>query len=163
MFRKSILFFLCFPLLSACGKKSDGNAAASASDPYIGTYFLAGESASTSDIFVSTISIEPGNKITGVNMVFPGGSTSHAYFRKNVGTYAKTGDEFLVTWSYESCDPEGTESFTVTSKDPSDRIFIGSGSTIIQYLNNAKWGSDNGSANSALVLTEDTECNKFPE
>lgn len=152
--------------LAACGSSggggvpADGAAIAASGDHLAGTYAYTLTNQS-GDMYMSYLQIAPGNKVFAVEMVTPRSNHSLIYARKNEGTFIRSGDTYTVTWSYESCDPVGTQTFKITSIDPADRILVTSGNVSLQFLNVAKWYPDTGTANSGLTMIEDVSCNLF--
>ena len=53
------------------------------------------------------------------------GSSVTEYFRKSIGTYTRAGSKFSMKYSYETCNPVGTEELNA-AVDPknSDRIIV---------------------------------------
>lgn len=157
---KVFLFGILAISLMGCG--SDGGGGSSKpnkSSALAGTYYMAGTHNATGDLLLSMINIE-GNKIEAVNMLIV--DESHAFVRRQEGTYTKNGEDLSIVWTYETCDPVGSETVKVSYTDPSDRIFVTIDNSTYQLLNAEKWMPDTDYTNTLFLMTEDVECNKFP-
>lgn len=164
-----ILACLSLILLAGCGSggggggggaPAGGEGAMGGGDNKIGTYYQA-VAKSNGDEYWIALNIEPGNIVNYLEIFYPGGNHTHGYYRKNNGTYKKSGDDYSVTWSYETCNPVGTDTAKITGSDPSDRIVMTVDGTSIAMLNTNKW-EPAVDVNSFVALTEDTACDKFP-
>lgn len=151
-----------FLMLTACGGSDDTpTETTNPSNPIIGTYFFAG-TLENNDFYYLSVEIKEGTEIQVVDMIFPESNPSKIYARRKSGNYVVDGNKFDVTWYYETCEPEGTFSFTYSSEDPSDRIFATYENKTLQFLNTKKWIPEQDYTSTALTITEDIECNLFP-
>lgn len=166
---KNIFVLILGMTLVGCGSGGGGGSVdananglvASQSEIASGNYYFYGQ-LSNGDHYFSGIYTRPGNIVALVDLYSKAASPYTFYVRKSEGTYTKSGDTVVVSWSYETCNPVGSEVFTVTG-DPSDRLYVKSGATTVQFLNYERWKpSGPDYANTATVAIEDLGCDKFP-
>jgi len=162
---KSLMFcLLSISLLSACGSSGGGgdgavNAAAIA-DEMAGTYYTAFTKNGSPYHLVAKIG--PGNKVSTAELYFKSFSSAAGAYRESNGTFVKNGNDYQITWDYETCNPVKSQTVTITAIDPSDRIFAKVGNTTLQLLNAIKYKSSHD-IGSVTALIEDVNCNLIPE
>ena len=85
------------------------------------------------------------------------GNSILMYFRKYEGTYTMTGNRLDVTYSYETCNPVGHESFNLNLKN--GQLVVGNIDNSVIFNMQRVPGSQ--VANLTFTAIEDKGCNKF--
>lgn len=157
----SILLFLNVSCSGESGGNSgsDANGLASNSSPYNGqAYFLSGTKSGTSDTLVYYVKFE-GFNVRTLTFI-KSASTGHITYRKNNGTYSFSGDKYVANYTYETCNPVGTESFIIKSGNPLDSIMITQvGSpTSLKFFNTNAYYIPGLNLENVAVYTEDVGC-----
>lgn len=161
--RTLIVMLLAFMTIG-CGSDGGGDSSVAKQSSASGLYYMAGTHLSSGGFYYAGVNFLADNKILVMEMYNPNPeSSSTVYMRKQEGVYTKSGNKYMVDWTYETCDPDGSKEYQIDWIDPSDRIFITIDSTTVQFLNAEKWGPKETGASTSFVMTEDIECNKFPQ
>lgn len=152
---KNIIYFslLCV-LLSACNK-GGGDSSQPSGDPNVGEYLFGGQE-SDGGVLVYVLNIQAGNKIETISAKLPNATSMTGYYQKSIGTYVKTGDQYAVTWSFESCNPVHTQTVKIDSSNPAQTIAVTIGATTTTMENYNVLAQS--AQPSLLSLTEDTDC-----
>lgn len=151
---------LSIVLSVGCSQGGGGGSSSSGqSDPMVGNTYFASMYNAKGDLYVEAFKIPEAGKIHVLYFKKPSGS-SIMYYRKSIGTYSSSGSSYTVNYSYETCNPKGTESFDVKG-DPADALGIrqvGSATTVKCYNDKAYYVSGL-SATTFAAATEDISCN----
>lgn len=109
---KFIISIISLSILASCS--GGGGGASESTDPIYGDWYYQapGGTSTQAKGIVATISKDGTVKFANVYLYASGGSAV-AYTRKSLGTFVRNGNEFTVTYSYETCDPVGTEKLTI--------------------------------------------------
>ena len=161
------LLILSMAFLTGCsgggsgGDATTGAAIAASSDSNAGIFFNAVKSTTNSSKYALVLKISGTNSFNAVEVYTPTSNSAVSYVRKSKGTFIRSGDTYTVTWSYETCNPMGTQTYTISTNNPADKIFVTSGNTTVMMLNDAAYAAPYDLANFSYTV-EDTDCNKFP-
>jgi len=151
-----ILLLSTIVLLTSCNKGSDS--AAATTDPVFGSWSYIAPGA-TATVFTGYAGIlkEDGN-VTLLSMkAYDNGVTPVVYYRKNIGKFVRTGDSFKITYSYETCNPMGSETINLKYSNTQLLMSAPPSTTIVAFSRMAT--SYDPVEN--LTMIEDTACNKF--
>lgn len=139
--------------LTACQGAGGGNASQS-TDPIYGEwhYISPGSTNVKAKGIIATIDKD---KIFFANTyVYTDGTSTVFYYRKSEGTYKRDGKRFYITYTYETCNPVGSETIDLTPNGNSLTVYLPSKGLGLQMLKS----TDSASSTSALAV-EDKNCN----
>ncbi len=145
-------------LLTSCNKS--GDSASAPGEPTVGTWYWVSP-ASTSTVEQGLIAYVNADGTYNSLQYKATNNSGHisAYVRKRIGTYTKTGDSFTIKYTYETCSPISTETFTATVSANSQQLAYVSGDKTVLATFTRVTEADNEPVK--LTLVEDTACNKF--
>lgn len=139
----------------------DGPALAQSTDDQVygdWQYLYPGGTANKAKVLVGKLSKDGSIKFTTAYGVGDANNISMA-FRTNIGTFTRSGDNFNVTYSYETCAPVGSEIIKIKI-DPSNsnRLFVANsdGSVFITMQRMTQ-----STSNAIVTAVEDKNCNLF--
>lgn len=143
---------------SGGGSSGDSSIAAASVSPFDGqAYFLSATNSTNTKII--------GFSFSGNNAVYISGvvdlATNKVTYRKNIGTFTFSGNKYIFSWSYETCNPVHTDTVLLSSTDVSDYIMMteeGSPTTY-KFYNDKKYISSSLNFRNLSVYTEDVQCN----
>jgi len=152
------LIVLIFIILAFSGCKKNEETS-TPTDPVFGTWIYVSP-ASTSTTSIGLIGlIDPGGDIQSLSFKLNNnGGLISGYVRKNIGKWTRSGDVFTVKYSYETCTPVGTESFTMKISDTNSNVLYYTKDTLMASFNRSTGSSDEPTS---ITLIEDTACDKF--
>lgn len=142
-------------------KGSDKGTTAAAVDATVGTwYYISPASTATVEQGLIAYVYADGTynslsyKATKTNGVIS------AFVRKKIGKYVKSGDSFTITYSYETCTPINSETFTAAiAANSNDQLnYVNADKTVAaSFIRSTGGASDPVN----ITLVEDTACNKM--
>lgn len=151
-----ILLGLLALSLCACGNKDDSKAAAE--DPIYGTWIYSNPTDSTKGVGAV---VSKDGAIQLISMKFftmdSQTNTAGAYYRRNSGTYTRSGEIFEATYAYETCNPIKTEKFFAKIDPSSGKLYVANEDRSLIF--NMTRSESNSSAN--ITMIEDKDCNKM--
>lgn len=103
---------LCLLLSSiGCNRSGSGGQSSVAVDPVFGSWIY-----EASDDSGTILEVKEDGKINLAYgyVVYNGGNSYTYHYRKNIGTYQRSADKFVVNWSYETCEPIVNETFYIS-------------------------------------------------
>lgn len=156
---KSLVILFVFSLsLISCNKSSDP---AATTDPIVGTwYYVNPNSTSTNELGLIAYVYADGTYNSLTYKATSSGNNISAYVRKKIGKYTRSGDTFSVAYSYETCSPVTSETFTaaISATNSNQLTYVSADKTVLATFNRST-GTAGDPVN--LTLVEDTACNKF--
>lgn len=134
---------------------------ATTTDPYLGTYFWTALLKS-SDVVYTEAYIKA-DKVTYYQAIFPKGNMAVAYYAKNEGTYVKSGNNYTVTYTYQTCNPVGSEVYKITGSNPDDIIGITQQGTTYPFKNFKSHTAPIDFKAIAALQEDDSTCSHFSQ
>lgn len=152
---KILLSLLLILSISACSGGGGSSGSSETADPIYGEWYYEnpGSTSTATSGVIGTID-KDGNFSFIQGYAYSDGIRAVFYVRKNVGKYVRSGNEFKVTYTYETCSPIGEETLHV--KMSGDKLIVatadGSFSLMLSRM------SATTSLNN-IAMVEDTGCN----
>lgn len=121
-------------------------------------YQFPGGTANKAKLLVGKLSKDGSIKFTTAYAVGDANNITMA-FRNNIGTFIRSGDSFSVTYSYETCDPVGSEVIKIKI-DPnnSSRLIVSNADGSVAFTMTRLTPSV---SNAIITAVEDKNCNLF--
>jgi hypothetical protein len=154
-----LAFGACSPS-SSDSKSSSDPATAASTDPLVdNTYFKASTDSSTNTNLIFAFKVKPGNTFSAITLKYSI-SSGAAVYRKYTGTYVKSGDNYAITYNYETCNPTGTDNLVITGNAASVVGVKQNGSpTTVMFYNDKAYTIAGVSELTLSSATEDVNCN----
>lgn len=139
-----------------------GSGSSSGGDPLVGQTYYTAYTSTNSDIHLLEAQLIDSQNAKVVLTKYPSGNLLHAYTSINRGTYTKKGNIYTFTWTYETCDPVGSQDIMITYTDPGDSVDYQatSSDSSIHLLNSIRHPIPIDKTQT-IVTTEDTACTHF--
>jgi len=150
---KTLILIVIGLVLTGCNKSSD-SPPAQPEDPIYGawTHTMVGSTSTKKTGYTGIIS-KDGNVTTTKTFEINDGTATVRAYRKNVGKFVRNGEEFKVTYSYETCGPIKEETFYLSHKN-NQLVLTDADKSYFIYFDRAK------EAETVVNLTviEDKDC-----
>jgi hypothetical protein len=131
----------------------------SSTDPVIGNweYDLPGSTSTSAKALALNLD-NAGNVTAATVYGYRSGNSVVLYYRKNVGTYTRSGNVFTFTYSYETCNPVGSEQFTIQINSSNSNQLLVSDSQQGVSLTMNREAAGSGNSNISAAAIEDKGC-----
>lgn len=161
---KTLLLVSTF-LFLACSNKDDSSGAppssqniSAGSGKIYGTWIYEYPNSTASNIHGMGAVLGDDGSITILNMYIKPGTNSATYiFRRSTGTFKQEGDLMHLKYSYETCNPVGSETLLV-KQDPqnADRLFVSNEEKTVMFTMHR---SKSTQSDLMMTMVEDKNCN----
>jgi|GEM_PF-3064527 hypothetical protein len=152
---KSFLLLILSLTLAACSGGGGSSGSSETADQIYGEWYYEapGSSASSASGVIGKID-KDGNFSFLQGYAYSDGTRAVFYVRKNIGRYIRNGNEFKVTYTYETCSPIGEETLNVSMSG--DKLIVatadGSFSLMLSRMSETTTLKN-------IAMIEDTGCN----
>lgn len=96
--------------------------------------------------------------LSAVKLIIIDDEFDKVWIQKNIGTFSNTGEAYTFTYSEETCDPVGSETFKLNSSDPEKHIWVDIDGTSVKFFNVEDRDYYPPDQQEIQVLVEDKEC-----
>jgi hypothetical protein len=121
------------------------------------TYYYAAQK-TNGDKYILAIQMEANKSVKNIAILWP--ASGSTIYRKNSGTYVRTGDNYTFTYTYETCNPMGSEKFNISSLGKGTATIWPDGSAAkLTFYDEQIYAVSGLNINSLQSMTEDVNCN----
>ncbi|MBX3041953.1 MAG: hypothetical protein KF789_14700 [Bdellovibrionaceae bacterium] len=145
---------MALSVLAACSGGGSGGDSNKSADPIYGTWYYEMPGGSSTSAKGIVAEIKEGKVFFAYIYAYSSGGSIVMYHRKSEGTYTRNGNVFEMSYSYETCNPVGSETLELSV----------SGDTLTVYVPNSGIGilmqrSSGGGQIQSMIAIEDRNCN----
>lgn len=126
----------------------------SSTDPIYGEWYYQYPGATSTRANGIIAKIEDGKIFFAHVYAYTDGTSTIVYHRKNEGTYTRDGKSFTMNYTYETCDPVGSETLELTYVDGKLAVYIPASGVGLQMNKTTKENSFD-----SMAVIEDRNCN----
>lgn len=143
-------------LLISCSPKSE-DAPSTQTDPIYGKWEYNAPGSTTSKAKGAALYLSEDKTVKAINAIAAtDGVSGVMYFRKNIGTFTRSGDAFTFNYTYETCNPVGNEKlFLKVDSSNSNRLLVANESKTILFTMSR---IESGGSELSITAMEDTGC-----